>query len=112
MISAFTNIFRIPELRSRILFTFALLIVVRVGAFITCPGVNASVLQHWFDNQLNTQSGGSTYYQRAIFFPRGLAGRIYWLSILPFHGIIFSGMARRIVAAAESRTHTSPLVAS
>lgn len=60
----------------------------------------------------NDQSGGSTYYQRAIFFPRGLAGRLYWLSILPFHGIIFSGMARRIVAAAESRTHTSPLAAS
>jgi uncharacterized protein YbjT (DUF2867 family) len=57
----------------------------------------------------NKQSGGSTYYQRAIFFPRGLAGRLYWLSILPFHGIIFSGMARRIVAAAESRTLTSAL---
>ncbi len=53
----------------------------------------------------NSSTGGSTYSQRAIFFPRGLAGRLYWLSILPFHGIIFSGMARRIVAAAESRTH-------
>jgi len=57
----------------------------------------------------NEQSGGSTYFQRAIFFPRGLAGRLYWLSILPFHGIIFAGMARRIVAAAESRTHTRSL---
>lgn len=46
-------------------------------------------------------SGGSTYSQRAIFFPRGVAGRLYWYSILPFHGIIFSGMARRIAAAAE-----------
>ena len=46
--------------------------------------------------------GTSRYRQRAIFFPRGIAGRLYWFSILPFHGIIFSGMARRIVAAAES----------
>ena len=60
----------------------------------------------------NEKSGGSTYSQRAIFFPRGLAGRLYWVSILPFHGIIFSGMARRIVAAAESRTLTRPLDAS
>ena len=45
--------------------------------------------------------GTSLYHQRAVFFPRGLAGRLYWLSILPLHGIIFSGMARRITTAAE-----------
>lgn len=48
-------------------------------------------------------SGGSHYTQRAIFFPRGLGGRIYWLSILPLHGIIFTGMAKRVTAAAERR---------
>jgi uncharacterized protein YbjT (DUF2867 family) len=46
---------------------------------------------------------GSRYDQRAIFFPRGLAGRLYWLSILPFHAIIFNGMADRIVAAAAAQ---------
>jgi uncharacterized protein YbjT (DUF2867 family) len=46
--------------------------------------------------------GTSIYHQRAIFFPRGLAGRLYWISILPFHGVIFSGMAKRITAAAEN----------
>jgi hypothetical protein len=44
--------------------------------------------------------GGSVYRQRAVFFPRGLGGRLYWFSILPFHGVIFSGMANRITAAA------------
>ena len=50
-----------------------------------------------------TDDGGALYRQRAIFFPRGLGGRLYWWSILPFHGIIFSGMANRITeeAAAE-----------
>jgi uncharacterized protein YbjT (DUF2867 family) len=44
---------------------------------------------------------GSVYDQRAIFFPRGLGGRLYWYAILPFHGVIFTGMANRITAAAE-----------
>lgn len=45
--------------------------------------------------------GGSVYRQRAVFFPRGLSGRLYWFSILPLHGIIFNGMSNRICAAAE-----------
>jgi uncharacterized protein YbjT (DUF2867 family) len=48
------------------------------------------------------EGGGSRYRQRAVFFPRGLGGRLYWMSILPFHGVIFSGMASRITAAAET----------
>jgi uncharacterized protein YbjT (DUF2867 family) len=50
--------------------------------------------------------GGSVYRQRAVFFPRGLGGRLYWFSILPFHGVIFSGMANRITATAEA--HAAP----
>ena len=45
-------------------------------------------------------AGGSHYRQRAVFFPTGLGGRLYWMAILPFHGAIFSGMANRITAAA------------
>ena len=41
---SFRNIFKIQELRQRILFTAALLIVVRIGAHITLPGVDASLL--------------------------------------------------------------------
>ncbi|MWB97809.1 DUF2867 domain-containing protein [Agromyces sp. MMS17-SY077] len=43
---------------------------------------------------------GSRYAQRAVFFPRGLAGRAYRWAILPFHGVIFAGMANRITAEA------------
>ncbi|MDO9394934.1 MAG: SDR family oxidoreductase [Herbiconiux sp.] len=42
----------------------------------------------------------SVYEQRAVFFPRGLGGRLYWFAILPFHGVIFNGMANRITATA------------
>ena len=45
----------------------------------------------------------SVYRQRAVFLPRGLAGHAYWASVLPFHGIVFSGMARNIAHGAETR---------
>ena len=45
--------------------------------------------------------GMTTYSQRAIFQPRGLAGHAYWRSISPFHGIVFGGMLRNITTAAE-----------
>ncbi len=52
-------------------------------------------------------AGGSTYRQRAVFFPSGLGGRLYWLAVLPFHGIIFSGMANRITVAAAKPIETA-----
>jgi uncharacterized protein YbjT (DUF2867 family) len=53
---------------------------------------------------------GSTYYQRAVFFPQGLTGRLYWFSILPFHGVIFNGMASKITetAAVQSKSVMVP----
>lgn len=35
-------------------------------------------------------------YQTATFRPLGISGRAYWLSVIPFHTIIFGGMLRRI----------------
>jgi len=39
--------------------------------------------------------------QTATFRPLGLLGRLYWYSVLPFHGLIFRGMIRKI---AETKT--------
>lgn len=54
----------------------------------------------WLQMEVLPDATGSRYRQRAIFFPKGLAGRLYWFAILPFHGIIFSGMVNRITSAA------------
>lgn len=35
-------------------------------------------------------------YQRAIFRPKGILGRLYWYAVLPFHGFIFKGMIKQI----------------
>ncbi|MEM7602332.1 MAG: hypothetical protein AAF357_13060, partial [Verrucomicrobiota bacterium] len=55
MISAFANTFKIPELRSRILFTLLVIVIVRLGAVITLPGVDANVLADWF-NEIQQRS--------------------------------------------------------
>ena len=58
----------------------------------------------WLELGCEESEHGLVYRQRAVFFPRGLAGRLYWLAVLPFHGLIFSGMAVRIVAIAEAES--------
>ena len=35
--------------------------------------------------------------QTATFRPRGIIGRLYWFGVLPFHGLIFKGMIRKLV---------------
>lgn len=44
-----------------------------------------------------SKEGKSSLVQTATFRPRGLAGRMYWYSLLPFHYFIFEGMAREII---------------
>ncbi len=84
MISAFVNIFKIPDLRQRILFTLAMIIIVRIGYAITLPGVNPNVLQAWIDSKadaaaspfaaaaalLNVFSGGGL--ERCAIFALGI----------------------------------------
>lgn len=72
--------------------------MLRLRAEMKVPGLA------WLELQASPDGdrGGSRYDQRAVFFPRGLAGRLYWLAVVPFHGFIFAGMARRITATAEA----------
>ena len=52
-VDSFRNIFKIQELRQRIVFTILLLIVVRIGAHITLPGIDAGLLAQSMKNQSN-----------------------------------------------------------
>ncbi|RZJ92723.1 MAG: SDR family oxidoreductase [Chryseobacterium sp.] len=38
----------------------------------------------------------NTLYQAATFRPEGILGKLYWYSVLPFHGFIFNGMLRKL----------------
>ncbi len=55
------------------------------------------------DDKSRSKAGASeresyTLYQTATFRPKGLLGRLYWYSVLPFHFFVFSGMLRKIAA--------------
>jgi hypothetical protein len=70
--------------------------MLRLRAEMKVPGLA------WLELKASPDGTGSRYDQRAVFFPRGLAGRLYWFAVLPFHGFIFAGMANRIAAAARA----------
>jgi preprotein translocase subunit SecY len=54
--NTFANCFKIPELKSRILFTLGVLVIVRLASFITIPGLDGSKLAEYFNQ--NSQGGG------------------------------------------------------
>ena len=57
MIGSLKNIFKIPELRNRILFTLGMLAVYRLGNHIPTPGVDARALTDFFDQNRGTWFG-------------------------------------------------------
>ncbi|MDD5350723.1 MAG: preprotein translocase subunit SecY, partial [Chthoniobacteraceae bacterium] len=86
MISAFTNTFKIPELRNRVLFTLLLLVVIRLGAAIACPGVDASVLHECFNHEARQQAGGSSFAALFNLFSGGAMENcaIFSLGVMPY----------------------------
>ena len=54
--NTFANCFKIPELKSRILFTLGVLAVVRLTAWIRIPDLNGTALQNYFAT--HSQGGG------------------------------------------------------
>jgi preprotein translocase subunit SecY len=57
MIQSFKNIFKIPDLKSRVLFTLGILVLYRIGCHIPTPGINAAALTEWFAQRQNTLFG-------------------------------------------------------
>jgi len=84
MFSAFTNSLKIPELRSRIFYTLALLFVARVGAYIPLPGIDPHPLQEFFKQQTGT-AGGALVGLYSMFTGGALThGAVCALGIMPY----------------------------
>ena len=62
MLTTLKNAFKIKDVRSRILFTFVMLIIVRLGAAIPTPGVNSEVFSAWFANQTANTGGALDFF--------------------------------------------------
>jgi len=55
------------------------------------------------------ETGKTKLVQTALFAPRGLFGLLYWYSVYPLHGFVFSSMIDRLCDQAEAREHTNDL---
>src|SRR5277367_1307447 len=80
MFEKIANIFRIPDLRKRVLFTLGILAVYRLGSQIPTPGVNLKLLAQFFDQQAGSALG------LADLFTGGNLRRltIFALGIMPY----------------------------
>jgi uncharacterized protein YbjT (DUF2867 family) len=72
--------------------------LLRLRAEMRLPG------RAWLDLAVEQDGATTRFHQRAVFAPKGLWGRLYWWSVLPFHGFVFKQMQRNIAAAAEALT--------
>src|ERR1700687_2089213 len=98
-VEAVKNMFRIEDLRNRVLFTLALLAVYRIGAHIPTPGINTAVLE-----QLFTQSAGSVLgifdlfsggnFRRLTIFALGIMPYITSSIILQLMTVVFPYLER------------------
>ena len=86
MANPLVSIFRVRELRERVFFTFSMLVVFRLGAFIPIPGVNAQVLNSYFES-LRGQGGGRTaLIDHLDLFAGGAFSNfsVFMLGIMPY----------------------------
>ncbi|MGD0202221.1 MAG: preprotein translocase subunit SecY, partial [Bryobacteraceae bacterium] len=77
---AVANIFRIPDLRRRVLFTLMLLAVYRLGGHIPTPGIDANKLDEFFRQNQGTVFGFIDLFSGGMF--RRLT--IFALGIMPY----------------------------
>jgi preprotein translocase subunit SecY len=102
MLSAFANCLKIPELRSKILFTFGLLFIARVGANIPLPGIDPLPLQTFYRDQAT--SGGSLIGLYNMFTGGALLkGALMSLGIMPYisASIIFQLLSAAVPSLAR-----------
>jgi len=99
MLEKFANIFRIPDLRKRILFTLGLLAVYRLGGHIPTPGINADLLQQFFEQNRGTFlgfidlfSGGQL--RRLTIFALGIMPYITASIILQLLTVVYEPLAK------------------
>ena len=80
MLTTLKNAFKIKEIRDKILFTFAMLVVIRIGSQLPMPGVNGEYFKSWFA----AQSDGAFSFFDAITGGSFLNMSILALNISPY----------------------------
>lgn len=99
------NMFRVKEIRVRLLFTFLILAIFRLGSVLTIPGIDATVLFDYFNNLASQNKNAFASYMD--FFVGGAFSNfsIFMLGVMPYIStqiilqlavIIFPSMKRTI----------------
>ena len=99
MLEKFLNIFRIPDLRKRVLFTLGILAVYRLGSHIPTPGVNAKQLALLFSQQSGSALGlmdlfGGGNLRRMTVFALGIMPYITASIIFQLLTVVYEPLAR------------------
>jgi preprotein translocase subunit SecY len=99
MLEKFLNIFRVPDLRKRVLFTLGILAVYRLGAFIPTPGVNYHQLEALFNSQSGSALGlmdlfGGGNLRRMTIFALGIMPYITASIIFQLLTVVYEPLAR------------------
>jgi len=99
LIASIQNIFRIPELRRRILFTLGMLAVYRVGCHVPTPGIDAQVLAKFFEGTQGTLLGLVSAFtggalERMTVFALGIMPYISASIILQLLTVVFEPVER------------------
>ncbi len=83
MFKTMSNMFRIPDLKKKILFTALFLVLYRMGSFVPIPGVDASSLRAFFEG---AKQGGNTLFGLLDLFVGGNFERasVFALGIMPY----------------------------
>lgn len=99
MVEKLANIFKIPDLRKRVLFTLGLLAVYRLGGHIPTPGINSDLLQQFFQQNQGTFlgfvdlfSGGQL--RRLTIFALGIMPYITASIILQLLTVVYEPLAK------------------
>ena len=99
MLEKFLNIFRIPDLRRRVLFTLGILAVYRLGSHIPTPGINAHQLEILFNQQSGSALGlmdlfGGGNLRRMTIFALGIMPYITASIIFQLLTVVYEPLAR------------------
>ena len=79
MLETLRNAFKVKDIRQRIIFTFLMLIVIRIGSQLPVPGVNGDVFRSWFESQ----AAGLGFFD-AITGGSFLSMSVFALNITPY----------------------------
>ncbi len=83
MLQSISNVFKIPDLKKKILYTALILIIYRLGSFIPVPGINAQALKEFLGGA--SASGGNLFGMFDLFVGGNLGrASVFALGIMPY----------------------------